>query len=404
MVSSKTSQRLQATFGLSSSMDGNGTQVIDLTVDLLHAGTREEDPVYDGFQRWFIDVALPTGATLVSAPEQLDNPDASSGGSYLTELYPTQTERLNIVFAMPPSQRLLVRKQAGLTPPRLKVAGTGCATPAEAPLVVDTIVHWDGACASGVLAPTSQASSLAGWSLGGVLDVQARHRPRGRIDLPTPDQWATGELIVFGWAADPTAPHGTGVESVDVYLDGALQGQARYGQARPDVAAVLGSDEMLQSGFSFPLDLSTATPGQHTLAVVVRGTLTGSTATYRQAFRVVPGADLRGSLDLPRANSRVDGSSLTVWGWVADRAARTGTGVASVSVFLDGEAVGDARYGVHRPDVAAALGNARFSPSGYHLELDVRAVSVGHHTLRVVAHASGDGGTREETSTVEVVR
>src|SRR5437016_1031922 len=61
-------------------------------------------------------------------------------------------------------------------------------------------------------------------------------------------------LAIGGWAVDPGGS-GTGITSVDVYLDGPagsgrLLGQARYGDMRRDVAAVTGHPEWTNSGFT----------------------------------------------------------------------------------------------------------------------------------------------------------
>src|SRR5438067_12794324 len=70
------------------------------------------------------------------------------------------------------------------------------------------------------------------------------------IDAPKGGNTST-QLEVRGWAADPAARGGTGVDRVDVYVDGERDaggtrlGQATYGLRRPDVAANLGSQQFL---------------------------------------------------------------------------------------------------------------------------------------------------------------
>jgi len=89
------------------------------------------------------------------------------------------------------------------------------------------------------------------------------------IDAPKGGTTGT-QLEVRGWAADPGAPSGTGVDRVDVYLDGERDtggtrlGPAAYGLQRPDVAAHLGSPRFLLSGFALR---TTVDPGPHTLYV-----------------------------------------------------------------------------------------------------------------------------------------
>lgn len=90
------------------------------------------------------------------------------------------------------------------------------------------------------------------------------------VVIDAPRGTAGTELEVRGWAADPGAPGGTGVDRVDVYLDGERDaggtrlGQATYGLQRPDVAAHLRSPQFLLSGFALR---TTVAPGPHTLYV-----------------------------------------------------------------------------------------------------------------------------------------
>ena len=89
------------------------------------------------------------------------------------------------------------------------------------------------------------------------------------IDAPRGGNTST-QLEVRGWAADPNARGGTGVDVVEVYLDGERDaggtrlGQATYGLQRPDVAANLGSQQFLLSGFALQ---TTVAPGPHTVYV-----------------------------------------------------------------------------------------------------------------------------------------
>ena len=82
-------------------------------------------------------------------------------------------------------------------------------------------------------------------------------------------------LLVSGWAADPGSSSGTGIETVEIYLDGereaggTLLGRATYGLQRADVAANLGSTRFALTGFALQ---TTVTPGPHTVYVYARTT------------------------------------------------------------------------------------------------------------------------------------
>ena len=91
------------------------------------------------------------------------------------------------------------------------------------------------------------------------------------VVIDAPRGGTTGTILeVRGWAADPTARSGTGVDRVEVYLDGERDaggtrlGQATYGLQRPDIAAHLGSQQFLLSGYALQ---ATVSPGPHTIYV-----------------------------------------------------------------------------------------------------------------------------------------
>jgi hypothetical protein len=92
------------------------------------------------------------------------------------------------------------------------------------------------------------------------------------ISIDTPPQDAVGNLRLYmtGWAADPGSPSGTGVDQVEVYLDGPREAggiflaRAEYGITRSDVARALGADRFARSGWRVEADLP---PGQRSIYV-----------------------------------------------------------------------------------------------------------------------------------------
>lgn len=110
------------------------------------------------------------------------------------------------------------------------------------------------------------------------------------VDLPYSGAVVPGGAPIFigGWAVDPGG-RGTGVDRVEIYLDGAAEaggvliGIARYGATRPDVATIFARSDWANSGFNFDwLPLGVA-PGEHTLYVYAF-TATGVSAP--QAIRL----------------------------------------------------------------------------------------------------------------------
>jgi hypothetical protein len=123
----KASLAMQPTMSLDLGELQGGRREATLTMELQHTGEDEMDPLYGGFQRWWIEVWLPEGSTLTGPdPEQVPNPESPNGGGYLVELFPGDRGELEIEFTMPEDESLLVRRQPGLTPADLTVTDTRC--------------------------------------------------------------------------------------------------------------------------------------------------------------------------------------------------------------------------------------------------------------------------------------
>ena len=103
--------------------------------------------------------------------------------------------------------------------------------------------------------------------------------------IEAPPQGATvmGPVRLQGWAADPRATTGTGVEKIDLYLDGEITtrgvpvGEIPYGELRQDVGASLGGNDEAargrfnRSGYSYTWNPSGLQPGTHYLTVYASG-------------------------------------------------------------------------------------------------------------------------------------
>lgn len=123
----KASLAMQPTMSLELGELEGGRREATLSMDLKHTGADEEDPLYGGFQRWWIEVWLPEGSTLLdSNPGQVRNPESPNGGSYLIEIFPGDTGELELTFSMPEQAELLVRRQPGLTPVEFSITDTRC--------------------------------------------------------------------------------------------------------------------------------------------------------------------------------------------------------------------------------------------------------------------------------------
>jgi hypothetical protein len=87
------------------------------------------------------------------------------------------------------------------------------------------------------------------------------------------------EIDFGGWAADPAGP-GTGVDAVEVILDGlrgaggTMIGMARYGNSRPDVAQAYGNMDFTNTGYDLIWRVA-GTGGRHTAHVYAHSIANG---------------------------------------------------------------------------------------------------------------------------------
>jgi hypothetical protein len=227
-------------------------------------------------------------------------------------------------------------------------------------------------------------------------------RTPGFLDFDTPREGAvvTSAFEVGGWAVDPAAPTGTGVDAVQIYIftnDGlggpVFIGQGSYGWARPDVGAIFGS-RFTNSGYHFTV--TGAMPGKYVVAVYARSTVTNTYSVINTVHVTVNANTLMG-INGPSAEATIATPTFTVSGWALDRGASAGTGVDAAHVYVyrnpgSGEPaifLGVATLGIARPDVAGVYG-AQFLNSGYSLNVDRNALGLtpGVYNVVVWTHSS----------------
>ena len=223
------------------------------------------------------------------------------------------------------------------------------------------------------------------------------------VDTPADNQVVTSAFEVAGWAIDAGAPSGTGVDAVQFFVQpagtpapGVFVGAGTYGIARDDVGAALGA-RYTNSGFHFTI--TGLGPGDYTLGVYARSTVTGSFSIARTVPFSINANQLM-SIDLPSPESTVSAATFTVAGWAIDRSASSGTGVDTLHVYAyrnpgSGEAptfLGVATVGFARSDVAELYG-ARFTNSGYSLDVNRAAAGLvpGVYAIVVHAHSTATG-------------
>jgi glucose/arabinose dehydrogenase len=238
---------------------------------------------------------------------------------------------------------------------------------------------------------------LVSWSAGRILRLASATQMY--IDAPTGGATVGQPLRLAGWAIDPAAGTGTGVDAIHVWAypnpgSGApptFAGSGTANRSRPDVAAAFGS-RFADSGFDVPV--SGLAPGVYQLVVYARSTVTGTFNNARTVTVTVRGG-ARMAVDLPRAGTAV-AQPFAVAGWAFDSGAAAGSGIDAVHVWAypnPGSGappvfLGAAATGLSRPDVGAAFG-AQFASSGY--GLTAAGLPPGLYQLVVYAHSLVSG-------------
>src|SRR4051812_16123497 len=226
--------------------------------------------------------------------------------------------------------------------------------------------------------------------------------PLMALDGPSPNQSVVQPLPVSGWAVDPNATSGSGIDAIHVwaYPLSAL-GSAPSGSPvfvgfttttidRPDVAAFFGSTQFTRSGFT--LAATGFAPGPYRMAIFGHVARTGSFDLIR-TVDVTISAHTFISVDTPQTGATV-GATFVIGGWALDAAAATGSGVDAIHVWAfpitGGSPVflGATTTFADRPDVGAMFGG-RFTRSGF--TFGVTSPPAGVWDVYVYAHSTATG-------------
>jgi hypothetical protein len=230
------------------------------------------------------------------------------------------------------------------------------------------------------------------------LEVRAANAPVFQIEEPGPGDIVPGQISVTGFAFDPRAVNGLGVDAIHVWVypnwgSGAppyFCGLAYHGQEpRTDLGQSYGTN-LSKSGFATSVTFPVGS-GTHLLALFAHDTETNS-FTLQTRLVTVPEADPIAHIDLPTAGT-IGGSPIHVAGWMIDRAVArltkpldpaAGGGITGIGVFVwrvasrDAPTVGSpgqtsppqlalSRFDfrkVNRPDVGAVYGDL-FTGGGF---------------------------------------
>ncbi|WP_419955258.1 Ig-like domain-containing protein [Neobacillus niacini] len=225
---------------------------------------------------------------------------------------------------------------------------------------------------------------------GKVLANSIPLQPMGFIDAPSAGSTVNGMMKVRGWLLDTS-----GFSKVEVLVDGKVVGQATYGFSRPDVLNVFPSYQNANAGYEFDFDTRSLTNGSHSVSVTATST-TGTTLPLQGKTVNVQNLPPVGYIDSPASNASISGVT-NVRGWFLDV-----SGISNVEVFVDGWSVGQATYGISRPDVLRVLPAYQNGNAGYEFALDTRNLTNGTHVILVKGTGKSGTTTELQTKTVNV--
>jgi ADP-heptose:LPS heptosyltransferase/GT2 family glycosyltransferase len=202
------------------------------------------------------------------------------------------------------------------------------------------------------------------------------------IEQPKPgDKLHPGALVSgSGWAIAPAD-----ITDVDVYFDDVLVGHARYGLPRPDVARNFPHYRHVDHcGFVFSVQIPEDAPvgGTNLVSVAIRAA--NGQAAKRSVAIAGPAPPEAPTTAWPIRmfveDVRIDEEAgLRVRGWALSRA-----GIARVGVHLGEDPLGDAEYGLNRPDIAVTHGEyPDAEESGFIFVTSLRGYQAGPGAIRV---------------------
>jgi hypothetical protein len=223
------------------------------------------------------------------------------------------------------------------------------------------------------------------------------------VDNPAQGATVSGTITVAGWAVDSGVSIGTPVASVVVKVDGTAVGAATYGGNRPDVCAVYPARPNCPNvGFSYPLNLASYSPGNHTISVFATNSDSVPVSSYFSVPIKVP-VPPSVYIDVPSAGSQV-GSTVTLAGWAINNTTAAATPIANIQVQVDGATSGSATYGISRPDVCTAFpGRPNCPDVGFNYSFSSSSLAPGNHTIKIIA-TSSDAVPIQGSASVTIVR
>ncbi|WP_242971491.1 Ig-like domain-containing protein [Clostridium algidicarnis] len=210
------------------------------------------------------------------------------------------------------------------------------------------------------------------------------------IDDPSEGEEIFEQMIVRGWALNPS-----GVKQVKVFIDDIYAGDAEYGLSRPDVNEVFPLySKGASSGYQIKLFTNNVKRGEHKVTVEAVGQDGSSTKVSKKIS--MKKLEPLSYIDSPEIRV-MKKEKLNIYGWSLND-----SGIQKVKVFIDGKYIGNAKYGLNRPDVKAVFPKYKYTEeSGYTLDYDVSNLSIGNHEVKIEC-IGNDGSTDIKTKSFEI--
>jgi len=199
------------------------------------------------------------------------------------------------------------------------------------------------------------------------------------------------------------------ISEIEIYLDsgrenGIFLENAVYGMTSEEAFMIYGED-FTESGFLLAVDNEgyIFEPGStHYLYIYTLIPEYGWDYTRKKVL--IPGEtdydeNIQFAVDNPSQNEVIevaDKTNIRVSGWSVDFDSTGSTGIERIEIYLNGpknfgKSLGEADYGIERPDVANTFGNANYTNSGYSLYFDGSKLEDGSENTLYVYSFSASG-------------
>jgi len=218
---------------------------------------------------------------------------------------------------------------------------------------------------------TDGSVSRAGVYIDDVTVFGQQLQTKGYVETPTESSTINGIKTIRGWVLD-----GSGVNKIEVLVDGTKVGEAQYGIERNDVYNIYPEYNNRNSGFTYNLNTGSIANGQRTITIRSIGN-DGKQTNFTRNVNIQNNLPLRGYIDAIKDGQRVKGT-LPIKGWMLSAG-----GMNRIEVFVDNVKLGEAFYGIERADVYDAYPLYNERNSGFAFQLDTTKLTNGNKTVTV---------------------